>query len=285
MTLEIILPLGRQGEVKNLVFSILTNEYPLKIIELTNFIRKRYGKSVTFQAVRKALLELTAAGVLIKNDATFAINKEWVRQSKKLIDQLYVDLTKDHSSPKNIDSIHGEISVFTFDTLNHLMKFWQDLIDDWFEKHNTRNPNINCWQGAHGWEGLLHLDREKVMMGRLKKKGIKSYAVFTTFSPLDSNISKFYESVGLKVKIISSQSTFDKTYYVGTYGEMIVQTKIPTHLAEDLDSFFKNNKTLENMNLKELSDIVHKKAKVKLTVIKNLEMAKQINNSILVHFQ
>ena len=45
MAIRITLPFGKDDNVKNLVFSILTKEYPLKIIELTNFIHKRYGRS------------------------------------------------------------------------------------------------------------------------------------------------------------------------------------------------------------------------------------------------
>ena len=43
----------------------------------------------------------------------------------------------------------------------------------------------------------------------------------------------------------------------------------------------KKNKTLEGLDLKQLSDIVGEKIEIKMTVIKNLEMAKQINKSIL----
>jgi len=65
MSLEIVLPMGNKGDVKDLVFTILTKEYPLKLIQLTNFIRKRYGKSVTFQAVRKAVLQLVSENILL----------------------------------------------------------------------------------------------------------------------------------------------------------------------------------------------------------------------------
>src|SRR3989338_7196434 len=124
MTLRITLPFGKEDNVKNLVFTILTKEYPLKIIDLTNFIRKRYGKSVTFQAVRKALMELTEQGVLERQDAQFSIRKEWVKESKQFIDKLYHDLHNEKVKPKGVDSIHGDISVFTFDSLNKLMLFW-----------------------------------------------------------------------------------------------------------------------------------------------------------------
>ncbi len=281
MAIRITLPFGKDDNVKNLVFSILTKEYPLKIIELTNFIHKRYGRSVTFQAVRKAILQLVDEGVLLNKNNLFSINKKWVVRSKKELDLLYEELTKEKVNPKNIDSIEGEISVFTFDSLNKMMKFWEDIIDDWFENFEKGDPNINCYQGAHGWEGLLHPDREGHMMGRLKEKGIKSYALSIGNTPLDRYIWRFYKKRGLKVLFSPSLSTFDKSYYVATYGETIVQVHYPKIIVDSLEKFFKKNKIVEDMDLGELSKIANKKKEIKLTVIKNLAMAKQINKSII----
>ncbi|MBN2052105.1 hypothetical protein JW756_01260 [Candidatus Woesearchaeota archaeon] len=281
MAIEFILPFGRESNVKNLVFSILTKEYPLKIIELTNFIRKRYGKSVTFQAVRKAVLELLAANVLVRERNEFSLNRKWVAEVKKTVDELYESLNKDKATPKKVDSIGGEVSVFTFDSIAEMMKFWEDIIDNWFLHFKKGDYNMNSFQGAHGWEGLLYPDREKKMMGMLKHKGIKSYALSSGGTPLDKSIWKFYESIGLKVHLYPSSNYFERNYYVATYGEFIVQAHYPPTIVEELDEFFKKSRDIENLNLQRLSDIVNKKVKVKLTVIKNLEMAKQINNSIL----
>ena len=281
MALRITLPFGKEDNVKNLVFSILTKEYPLKIIDLTNFIRKRYGKSVTFQAVRKAILQLVAESVLLNQQNQFSINKEWVINSKKQLDQLYEELTKEKINPRNIDSIKGEVSVFTFDSLNKMMKFWEDIVDDWFENFKEGNPNINCYQAAHAWEGLLHPDRERILMGRLKEKGVKSYILGLGNTPLDRYIWKFYKNIGIKVAFNPSSSSFDKTYYVGTYGETIVQVHDPPEIVNDLEKFFRKNKTIEDLDLNELSEIVNRKQEVKLTVIKNVAIAQQINKSII----
>lgn len=285
MALRITLPFGKEDNVKNLVFSILTKEYPLKIIDLTNFIRKRYGKSVTFQAVRKAILQLVEEGVLLNQNNQFSINKEWVINSKKQLDSLYEELTKEKTTPRSIDSIKGEISVFTFDSLNKMMKFWEDIVDDWFDHFKEGDANINCWQGAHGWEGLLHPDRERTLMGRLKEKGIKSYVLSIGNTPLDRYIWNFYKKIGIKISFSPSLSSFDKNYYVGTYGETIIQVHYPPEMVEKLEKFFKKDKTVNDLDLHELSDFVNKKQEIKLTVIKNLGMAKQINKSIIVQIE
>lgn len=285
MSIKITLPFGNKDNVKDLVFSILSKEYPLRIIDLMNFIRKRYGKSITFQAVRKAVLSLKSEGILINKENKYLIDKEWVRKSKELLETLSRELNRESAAPREIESIEGEISVFEFNSVNEMMKFWQDLIDDWSKNFKKGKDNINGYQAAHAWEGLLHLDREKELMSQLKKKGIKSYILSTGNKALDKSIKKFYESIGINFLIDVSTSSFDKGYYVGTYSDMIIQTQYPENVVKDLDNFFKKNKSIKNFNLKELSDIVNRKNKIKLTVIKNLEMAKQINKSILKSFE
>jgi hypothetical protein len=281
MALRLTLPMGKEDNVKNLVFSILIKEYPLKIVELTNLIRKRYGKSVTFQAVRKAMLELVEEGVLIKNDKEFSISKKWIVETRKTLDSIYLDLTREEKSPKSIESIEGEVSVFTFNSVSEMMKFWEDIIDDWFENFKKGDPNINVWQGAHLWEMLLYSDYERKIMGQLKEKGIKPWGVVTGNTPLDKYIVKFYQKAGVKMIINPSLSSFDKNYYVATYGETIVQVQYPHEIVEELEKFFKKTKSIDDLDLHVLSEIVNKKVKMKLTVIKNISMAKQINNSVI----
>lgn len=280
MSLEIVLPTRNKGNVKDLVFTILTKEYPLKLIQLTNFIRKRYGKPVTFQAVRKATLQLVSENILKNNDGEFLINKEWVKESKKIIDGLNEELNKEKNKA-NLESIGGEITVFSFNSLNNLMKFWQEIISNWYENLKKGELKVNCYQAAHVWEGLLHLDSEKKLMENLKKKGINSFILSIGNSVLDRNIQKFYKQIGVKMEINHSNSSFDRSYYVGTYGDLVIQTQYPEEVVKELDLFFRKNKTLKDLNLSELSEIVNKKREIKLTVIKNLAMAKQINQSII----
>ncbi len=281
MTIEITLPFGKKQGVKDIVFNILSKEYPLRIIDLMNFIKKRYGKSVTFQAVRKAVFELKDNGVLVQTENKFLINKNWILESKKALDELHVELNSKKVVPRKIDSLGDEVSVFSFESLDEMMKFWQEIIDNWYKHYKKGDYNINCYQAAHAWEALLHPDSEIKLMGQLKNKGIKSYILSTGYSPLDKYIKKFYKEINVELIINPSTSTFERGYYVGTYGNMIIQTQYPPELVKELDLFFKKNKSIDNLNLEELFRIVNKKISIKLTVIKDLSMAKQINKSIL----
>ncbi len=275
------------NDVKDLVFTILTEEYPLKIIELTNFIKKRYGKSVTFQGVRKALMQLQKEGIVLKEGMGFSLNKQWVQESKSFLDKLYLRLVEGETRSKNkkFDSIEGEVSVFTFDSVNEMMRAWEELSDVWFKSFKKGEYNVNCYQAAHSWEILLHPDIEAKLMSQAKQKGIKSYILCTEKTPLDRNIVRFHDKIGVKMVIVPSSSNFDKSHYIGTYGELIIQAKYPDEIVKKLDIFFRKNTSIEDLNLAELSKIVNTKVQVKMTVIKNLEMAKQINASILAQME
>ncbi len=281
MSLEITIPMGNKTNIKNLVFSILTHEYPLKLIELTNYIKKRYGKTTTFQAVRKATLLLVEEGVLKRDKNEFSINIDWIKESKTKIDKLYEEIINKKQKETSVDSIGEEVSVFSFESLNDLMKFWQELIDDWFKKFKKGNYPINCWQGQHLWEFLIYPETEEKIMSQMKKKGIKAYQLIINNTILDRYISKSYNKIGVKTTNNKSNSSFDKSYCVATYGDLIVQTTYPEKIVKELDKFFKEQKTIENLDLPKLIKIVKQKIPMKLTVIKNLAMAKQINKTII----
>ncbi|MCF7872071.1 hypothetical protein K9L97_03480 [Candidatus Woesearchaeota archaeon] len=281
MSLSIDLPLGKENSTKNLIFSILTKEYPLKLIELTNYIKRRYGKSVTFQAVRKAALELEENEVLVKEKNEFRINKQWVADAKKTVDNLYEDLNKDKSTPEGLDSIRGEVSVFTFDSPNEMIKFWYSIMKNWIGNFKKGDHDFNCYQAPHIWEALLHPDKEKETLLNFIKKGIKCYSLTTGGTPLDRYAKRFYEKMGVKTEFIKSLSDFDRTYFVATYGETIVQVYYPKKVIDKLEEFYKKNVSLEDLDVHELSEIMNIDIKTKMTVIKNLEMAKQINKSII----
>ena len=118
-------------------------------------------------------------------------------------------------------------------------------------------------------------------MNKLKEKGIKSYVLSIGNTALDRYIWKFYSKIGIKIMFSPSFSSFDKSYYVATYGETIVQVHYSKETVDALENFFRKNQTIEDLDLNELSQIINKKQEIKLTVIKNLSMAKQINKSII----
>lgn len=279
MVLHIEPLFGKKESVKNLIFSILVEKHPLKLIQIKNKIINNYGKSVTFQAVRQAANELEANKILRKKDSLYEINPSWVFEAKKTLKVIEESIISGKVI-KN-DTIKGVLNSFSFNTINDMQIFWQKLIDNWFENFQESDEmNINCWQGVHLWEALIHLDTEKKVMQKLKDKGIRSYILLTGNTTPDKYTKKFYESIGIKSSIDSSTNT-EENYYIGTYGDLIVQVYYPEKLHDKIKDLFKQAKKVDELNVTKLHDIITEKTHIEMTVIKNPSMARQINNDII----
>jgi hypothetical protein len=189
-------------------------------------------------------------------------------------------LGRQQNKKAKYDSIRGEVSVFVFDSINEMMRVWEDLSDEWYKGFRKGEYGVNCYQAAHSWEVLLHPDVEAKLMAGAVKRGIEAYILCTENTPLDRSLAKFHGRIGVKMVINPSVSSFDKSYYIGTYGPLIFQAKYPDRIVKRLDSFFRRNQDISNLDLSELSNIANSKIKIKMTIIRNLEMAKQINASI-----
>ena len=197
------------------------------------------------------------------------------------MDELYSTIYEAKEKAKSVKSIGEEATVFSFSSVSEMMKFWENLIEDWFKNLKDEKLKINCWQGLHCWENLLYPETEQKVMSQLKKKGIKSYVLCTGYTKLDKLSLNFYKKLGLTIIQSPSKSSFDKEYSVATYGELVVQTIYPKEIINELDSFFKKTRSLEDLDLNKLANITNKKIEIKLTVSRNINLAKQINSSII----
>lgn len=281
MTIKITLPFGKDN-VKNIVFSILSEKYPLKLIQIKNILEKEYGKEVSFQGVRKAVLQLIEDKVLIKKENVYLINKKWVKESKSYLDKLYLKLISEKPSVRSIESIRGKVTVFYFDNLDDLLVFWQDFVLDWVNTFKVGASKINCYQAAYPIEGILHTYQEQKILKKFKEKGIKSYFLTNKNSILNIHNIEFHKKIGgINISKKNTSSVFDENMYIGTYGDLILQTEFPLALSKKLSNFFNKNKNLKTLDLISLTEIAKEKFNLKLTVIKNKAMVEYINESII----
>jgi hypothetical protein len=281
MTLKITLPFGKDN-VKNIIFTILSENNSLKLIQIKNKVIKEYGREVSFQAIRKAVIQLMIEDVILKKEDQYLINKEWVKRSKSYLDKLYLRLISQKPTVKGVESIRGEVSVFNFDCLNDLLVFWQDFIYDWVLNLKKETSRINCYQAAYPIEGIIHTYKEKEVLKKFKDKKIKSYFLTKRDSSLNLHNVEFHKKIGgINIYSKNKKPNFDENMYIGTYGDLILQTEFPKSLTKKLSLFFKKQKDLTKLDLIKLNDISKESIFLKLTIIKNKAMANHINESII----
>ena len=288
MSIDIVVPtLEEEKTTKDLVITILAAEWPLTLKKIYNAMKKMYAHSVTYQAVYKAVNLLLKQKVLIKEKKQYRINDEWVRQLKSFIAGVEKSYAKEKKIPSTYGIIHtqkeGEFSTFVFDNLFDLDKFWMKVCEEYV--NNVRKEDENppmIWQGNHTWWLLVYPDEEFEMNKNILKKGLELYFLIKNKTVLDEWCRNFYEETGIKARILDDKTTNSDMQIFGDY---VMQVYPPKEIKEAIDAIFTNAKKLTDVDIPSfIEDILKKKIKIKLTIIKNRDVANQLRKEVLRHF-
>lgn len=288
MALEITTPLlgTVKRPVKDLVISTLLYEYPLNLIKITNSVKKKYQTSVTFQGVRKAVHLLEQEKVVIKKGKEYQLNKEWILKLIDFTEELREAYFSDNQKIKEIESVGQDIKVYTFENLIDLDKFWNKVVEKWFEEDketNDKRKKQYIQQAGHTWYVLANLQEETKILEIMKKNSIEFYTFACGNSVLDQWCKKYYHEQGFKY--MNSKKKIDTSHYFGTYKDYILQTTFPKEINNEIDKIYQQTHNFESFNVTGLIRALQKKHVFKLIIMKNPLIAEQLRQSVLSHFK
>ena len=283
MAIEITIPgFGKGKTTKDLVISLLVDEYPLNAKQITNKIKNKFGVSVTFQGVYKAINQLINNDVLVKDGKNIQISKNWITNAKSFIDSLqrkYFEETKAVSK----SAIGEDIQVYYFDNIIALDKFWNNILEAWF-KDSTLKDEYLTQQSGHTWYVLGQLEEETAILNSIKEKNLKFYILSDGNTFLDKWSGRYYKSQKFFYATNKSRKKRPKNHYFIIYGDYIMESVYPDDLTTELDTIYDNVKEITDLNLNELIKVLRKKTQLKITIMKNSVLAKRLRKDILKHF-
>src|SRR3989338_5855104 len=174
MTLDLIIPEaeGRSKSVKDCVFSLLAEGAPKTLTQLQREMKRRYHKSVSFQAVLKAVHALHQSGVIHKEKKLYSLNKDWIFETRNYLDRLYLEHFKVAKPLKKVE-LGTDVTIYTVSNLLELDRLWNDLLVTWAKKE-TENK-ANACKGNHCWWLLPRLQEEDILHDVMIKQGITTY--------------------------------------------------------------------------------------------------------------
>jgi len=288
MTLEIIVPqLSKAGKTKkiakDLVISTLAKKFPLTLTKLTNSIKKDFRVSVTFQGVRKAVNLLVEENIVKKTKKEYQLNKDWILSLRDFSEKLQNAYFNKTPEILDVESIGEEIKVYTFDNLISLDKFWNGIISKWFsEDARNKKKKFYVQQSGHTWYVLGQLEEETNIVEQIKKHNINFYTFSAGNTYLDNWCKKYYLDQNFFYK--TSKESKETSDYFAVYNDFIIQTTYPKKLSQEINNIYNQTKDFQSFNIARLIKILRKKTKLKVTIMKNPVVAKQLRNSILSKF-
>ncbi len=286
MPVTFTLPLEGENptSVKDMVFSVLTREYPRSLIELLNTVKSQYAVSVSFQSVRKAVLQLVNARVLVKEGKKFAINREWILDATKFVGLLQKKYFSKPESKETKIQVGPNVTVYTFSSLLDMDATWNDIMRQHFAS-KPEPPKFITFEAVHFWFVIVTLAQETELIKEMLGKGIKLYYACYGHTPLDTWTVKHYNDLGVTCKMLAKQKEFTEGHNIGVYGDLVIHTTHPKSTTEKMNRFFKKYKRIEEVRLSEITDIVSEEVNVKLTVIKDPLLAKTVRENVINKLQ
>ena len=269
--------------VKDMVIASLLAKHPQTTMQIYNAVRKRYGVSVTFQAVNKSVQSLIAGGAFRKEGREVRISQDWVFRLRDFVEQLLKCAFEAHTERK--EQIGDDIVEYTFDNMLDCDKFVAYLTVAWAEHVKSGEDRNLVWQGMHCWWLIGQLGEEDWYVDALKKHKIMSYYYNHGNTLLDRTLSKtYYEAVGWKYRH-SGEENPNICHNMAVFGDIILQSYYPGDIARSIDAFYQKVTDVSKMNPAEIIRVLRQPRTIKLTFLRNPVLASRIKQDIMHRFK
>ena len=278
--IELSLPQPEEDSrnVKDLVFTLLTQEQPLSIIELTRKIQKSHNLRVSYQAVRKAVNTLEKKSLLEKSGKEYSLSKQWLLNLKGFIDSLLLK----YETGKEISTFTQEVgkenyAVYTFGNLLDLDNFWGDMQTYWLshlKKDSEKEVVMYC---HYNWWMLINLGRETKIFQQFVKK-CPVYVLCFRDIPLNKWAMEIYKDLRIRTKTMEDKGT-DETVGINILGDTVIQVKYSAAIIKKIKDVFEKHKNTQQIGMREITKLAHEPCEIKFIVFKNQAIAKDLRET------
>ena len=271
MIIRALLPKLTPKTVKEKIILILSSEFPLTVKDLKLKIKNNFNESVSYQSVHKELNHLINDDILIHENKKYLLNIEWIKQVGLFSDLIISNYTsqRKHSIDKLLDlKADGDSISFDFESNAELDNYFLELLDYFNEFFDPEKKILMHYH--HNWWPLVYSAREKQVISKLKSK---IYGVCAFNYKIDQFCIKFERNIGFNILISNNPNL---TWKTNVLGDLVVHFYGDNQINNELGNFFIKYKDNLNVDLNELLEILNKKGKFRVLIVRDSELAKNI---------
>lgn len=269
--------LGEQSTTKESVIRILSQEWPLTTKEIYRKISKENNKAISYQAVHKALNQLSDQHILSKQNQAYQLNAHWINQIKNFgqtIDHVYsnesgkLNLPNDFSKPYTIE--FKDVSAYPV-TMGNI------LISKTLTNGETKPVYALLQHGL--WPLRFNFLDYEVLLRCAKANPV--HGVITSNLPFDQWIAEQYITGGFTtVKVGIKPKKLEGNFII--HGETVMEVEYPPETLQFIEEIYAKMNSLSDLFKFYISRKISKHPyKAIVTIQKNPTLAKILTNQIL----
>jgi DNA-binding PadR family transcriptional regulator len=269
MSVNVLAPQLKSDSLKDLIISLLANEFPLNAKEIHSRVSK--SKSVSYQAVFKVLNRLSQENVLNKKQSKYTINEEWIDDLKKFTNQL----------TQQIKTKSQELSqVLEFDTL---FEYYIYLLDILSSQRLLEKDDSNYLFGVmrHIWYSPVEGKNYEKFKSMCTNH--KTFAICQGNTLVDKWLKQYYLDAGSSDILLNSKYCFGEELAIT--GKYIMRTFFDEETKKTIDEVYSNAKdSSEIVSRSFLDKLFNNKAQIKFTITRDPKLVEIYTAEILNQF-
>lgn len=275
----IFVPYTESNSVKDLIIKTLASGPPLSIKKLHDSLRKNYSVKVTYQATHKATLSLVIHGTLIRKYHAYTLNPLWVNNLSRFVDGLRKNTMKYSGL---VDSVQeGQIKTLTFANYEKAQEFKKELQKEFFVQ-KQKLPPIYAGEDGHLTSPLIYSEKSLRLLNLVNQTKAKCYILVKGDTIVDKWCANYYRSEHINVR---TRIECAKNCDLFVLGNKIIQIYLPKAIQHSLDKMYHKAKKISDIIVPDLYREVYKrKAKVKIVITQNAELADHVRQRIMGYF-
>jgi len=266
------LPNIKSKSTKELVIKILSLKKSLTNKGIHSIITKKFGVSVTYQAIRQALMELMEQNVLIKKKKVYSINPEWVKQLKSFSENLYKTFVEGKNI-KVIDENTTQIELKSFKELGYFLLY--SLNDYFLDTSKTKELYIHL---QHLYFPFSSYENRK----RLKEVFLKNktYILCKNKTIADRILAGFYKKSGKLKMGVECANNCD----IFCHGNTVVEFYFPNSFRKEMDEIYSIKNILSFSIVEKLTNLTFRENRIQVVITRNKNVAERIKEQTLRYF-
>lgn len=267
------------SSTKDMIIGILAEKYPLSVLSINRILKKRYNKSLTYQAIYKELNILIGKGIISKSDKKYMLSKTWLFHASHFFEKTYMKYNdRVKYSVEEIIRIknEGESVVLNFNSYYEMEEFFIELLTV-FNLYFPQTESVLMHYRSNWWPIVFGKKQYEV----LSKIDSKIYSLCCPTTKLDLWACNFEKKLGMRIREVDDITPFWNFFLFGPY---VVNCSTEQKIYKKLKSFLSQNQDIENFPLAELLKILNNKGEFKLIFMKNSAIRDELLNEIKNYF-
>ncbi len=233
----------------------------------------RLGVSVTYQAVHKKLKALEKEHVLVFDSQKYAINRDWIMNSKAFLENLDLDLVRSAKKAEKKEAVCLSFDSYS-DFASHMLRE--------FVKEREIEPGGICTTCQKHFYWIFSISKTDYDLLKKLGSGGKSYIVCEGKSLMDKLLTPIYKKFGWK---IVTGVRYSENYDLIVYRDWIHQIFFSKEQKSFVEKACKKIKKLEELTADFHKKYFENKGKIKVIIFKDKELARQLRADALKYFK